>query len=106
MTALNYLKETHGIIHRGLLKNDYFFKKKLLILFIDVKPSNILIDVDGAIKLCDFGISGVLIESMAKSRNAGCAAYMSPERIEPSDPSRPDYDIRADIWSLGITLVS
>lgn len=43
---------------------------------------------------------------MAKSRNAGCAAYMSPERIEPSDPNRPDYDIRADIWSLGITLVS
>ncbi len=42
---------------------------------------------------------------MAKSRNAGCAAYMSPERIEPSDPTRPDYDIRADIWSLGITLV-
>ena len=57
------------------------------------------------IKLCDFGISGVLIESMAKSRNAGCAAYMSPERIEPADPKRPDYDIRADIWSLGITLV-
>jgi serine/threonine protein kinase len=71
-----------------------------------VKPSNILIDEHGTIKLCDFGISGVLIESMAKSRNAGCAAYMSPERIEPADPKRPDYDIRADIWSLGITLVS
>jgi serine/threonine protein kinase len=78
----------------------------LKVIVLDVKPSNILIDEYGTIKLCDFGISGILIESMAKSRNAGCAAYMSPERIEPSDPSRPDYDIRADIWSLGITLVS
>jgi len=85
----------------------FFFKTKNINRdFIDVKPSNILIDEYGTIKLCDFGISGVLIESMAKSRNAGCAAYMSPERIEPSDPTRPDYDIRADIWSLGITLVS
>ncbi|CAF1563914.1 unnamed protein product, partial [Didymodactylos carnosus] len=28
-----------------------------------------------------------------------------PERIEPPDPTRPDYDIRADVWSLGITLI-
>jgi mitogen-activated protein kinase kinase 7 len=28
-----------------------------------------------------------------------------PERIDPPDPSKPDYDIRADVWSLGITLV-
>jgi mitogen-activated protein kinase kinase 7 len=83
-----------------------FFCENITREFLDVKPSNILIDEYGTIKLCDFGISGVLIESMAKSRNAGCAAYMSPERIEPSDPTRPDYDIRADIWSLGITLVS
>jgi mitogen-activated protein kinase kinase 7 len=65
-----------------------------------------LIDEHGHIKLCDFGISGVLIESNAKSRSAGCAAYMSPERIDPPDPHNPDYDIRADVWSLGITLVS
>ena len=73
---------------------------------LDVKPSNILIDEQGNIKLCDFGISGVLIESTAKTRSAGCAAYMSPERIDPLDPQKPDYDIRADIWSLGISLVS
>jgi mitogen-activated protein kinase kinase 7 len=73
---------------------------------LDVKPSNILIDEQGNIKLCDFGISGILIDSTAKTRSAGCAAYMSPERISPSDPLNPDYDIRADVWSLGITLVS
>jgi len=89
-----------------LLRFVFFLIKYSTGDFVDVKPSNILIDEYGTIKLCDFGISGVLIESMAKSRNAGCAAYMSPERIEPSDPTRPDYDIRADIWSLGITLVS
>lgn len=84
MKALSYLKDKHGVIHR------------------DVKPSNILIDERGNIKLCDFGISGRLVDSKAKTRSAGCAAYMAPERI---DPKKPEYDIRADVWSLGITLV-
>jgi hypothetical protein len=30
---------------------------------------------------------------------------LQPERIDPPDPSKPDYDIRADVWSLGISLV-
>ena len=48
---------------------------------------------------------GRLVDSKARTRSAGCAAYMAPERINPPNPNKPDYDIRADVWSLGITLV-
>ncbi|XP_029695477.1 dual specificity mitogen-activated protein kinase kinase 4-like isoform X1 [Takifugu rubripes] len=83
--ALNHLKENLKIIHR------------------DIKPSNILMDRRGNIKLCDFGISGQLVDSIAKTRDAGCRPYMAPERIDPS-ASRQGYDVRSDVWSLGITL--
>ncbi|OQR68346.1 dual specificity mitogen-activated protein kinase kinase 6-like, partial [Tropilaelaps mercedesae] len=84
VAALDYLKSTLNIMHR------------------DVKPSNVLINRQGAVKLCDFGISGQMVDSVAKT-NLGCKPYMPPERIQAESGAR--YDVRSDVWSFGITMV-
>src|SRR5712672_3416950 len=47
----------------------------------DVKPTNVLLNKRGEVKLCDFGVSGQLEKSLAKT-NIGCQSYMAPERIK------------------------
>lgn len=47
-----------------------------MIDIVDVKPSNILVNSRGEIKICDFGVSGQLIDSMANSF-VGTRSYMS-----------------------------
>uniref|UniRef100_A0A8R1DJ70 mitogen-activated protein kinase kinase n=2 Tax=Caenorhabditis japonica TaxID=281687 RepID=A0A8R1DJ70_CAEJA len=82
--ALEHLKTTHHIIHR------------------DIKPSNILLHRNGCVKLCDFGICGYLQNSVAQSVDVGCRPYMAPERLAPNSDG---YDIKSEVWSLGITMV-
>lgn len=80
LTGLNYLHQQR-IIHR------------------DIKPSNILLDSEGNIKLCDFGVSGEVVNSLATTF-VGTQYYMAPERIM----GKP-YTVSCDIWSLGLTLL-
>lgn len=42
-----------------------------------MKPSNVLINKEGHVKMCDFGISGYLVDSVAKTMDAGCKPYMA-----------------------------
>jgi len=69
----------------------------------DVKPTNVLINHNGEIKLCDFGISAALVQSIQASYT-GCSFYMAPERID-TVKAAGQYDVRSDVWSLGISLV-
>lgn len=81
LEGLMYLYDVHRIIHR------------------DIKPSNILFNSLGEIKLCDFGVSGELINSIAHTF-VGTSIYMSPERIQGAE-----YSVKSDVWSLGISLI-
>ena len=78
---------------RGL---DYLHERR--IIHRDIKPSNILLTKSGICKLCDFGVSGELVDSLAGTFT-GTSYYMAPERIEGKE-----YNINSDVWSLGLTL--
>ena len=71
----------------------------------DVKPTNVLINRRGQVKLCDFGVSGQLEKSLAKT-NIGCQSYMAPERIKgESQNMLGTYTVASDVWSLGLSMV-
>jgi mitogen-activated protein kinase kinase len=74
--GLRFLKDELQIMHRGTTIACCLATCHLSVCFLDVKPTNVLVNRKGEIKLCDFGVSGQLERSLAKT-NIGCQSYMA-----------------------------
>jgi serine/threonine protein kinase/tetratricopeptide (TPR) repeat protein len=69
----------------------------------DVKPSNLMLDEDGTLRLMDFGLARVEGEAQARTMTGevlGTPQYMSPEQAT----GARSIDGRSDVYSLGATL--
>uniref|UniRef100_A0A7S3PIG8 Protein kinase domain-containing protein n=1 Tax=Aplanochytrium stocchinoi TaxID=215587 RepID=A0A7S3PIG8_9STRA len=67
----------------------------------DIKSDNVLVDLDGRVKLADFGFAVNLTEETQKRKSVvGTPYWMAPELIRGLE-----YDDRVDVWSLGITAI-
>ncbi|KAM8846623.1 cGMP-dependent protein kinase 2 [Synchiropus picturatus] len=77
----------------------YAYLHKKNIMYRDLKPENLMLDVRGYIKLVDFGFAKELERGEKTYSFVGTPEYMAPEIIK-----NQGHDFAVDFWSLGILI--
>ncbi|CAL8255713.1 unnamed protein product [Lota lota] len=72
----------------------------------DLKAGNILLSASGDVKLADFGVSAKNTKTLQRRDSfIGTPYWMAPEVVMCETSKDRPYDFKADIWSLGVTLI-
>ena len=92
-------EELAKIIFRQLITSLQFIHSNNIV-HRDIKPDNILLDLDNTIKLCDFGVSKIIPPGQLINDSCGTPAFIAPEILLDS----PYNPYMTDIWSSGVVL--
>ncbi|XP_073415635.1 uncharacterized protein [Dendrobates tinctorius] len=92
------------VSYQTLLGLQHLHSKK--IIHRDLKAGNILLTQHGDIRLADFGVSAVNNQTLQRrSSFIGTPYWMAPEVVMCETCKDAPYDYKADVWSLGVTLI-
>ncbi|XP_073317668.1 mitogen-activated protein kinase kinase SIPKK-like isoform X1 [Primulina huaijiensis] len=102
LTKVNKIPEPYlAAICKQVLKGLWYLHHEKHIIHRDMKPSNLLVNHRGEVKITDFGVSAILASTSGLANTfVGTYNYMSPERILGGR-----YGYSSDIWSLGLVLL-
>lgn len=70
------------------------------VVHCDLKPSNVMVTVDGRVKITDFGLAGLVTAMEHRTSTFGTAAYLAPERLAGVSPT-----YASDVYALGLLLL-